>query len=45
VDVKMTSAFENVRQVALREAISMRDAAYYIAVARVAQACTDRGWL
>jgi glutamate dehydrogenase (NAD(P)+) len=45
LDVKMTSAFENVRQVALREGISMRDAAYYIGVARVAQACTDRGWL
>ena len=45
LDVKMTSAFESVRQVALREGISMRDAAYYIAVARVCQACIDRGWL
>jgi glutamate dehydrogenase len=45
LDVMITSAFENVRQVAQRENIHMRDAAYYIAVARVAKACTDRGWL
>jgi glutamate dehydrogenase (NAD(P)+) len=45
LDVKMTSAFENVREVARREGIQMRDAVYYIAVARVAQAVSDRGWL
>lgn len=45
LDVKMTSAFEQVTQMARKKGISMRDAAYYIAVARVAQACVDRGWL
>lgn len=45
LDVKMTSAFEQVMQLAMKKGMSMRDAAYYIAVARVAQACADRGWL
>jgi glutamate dehydrogenase len=45
LDVKITSAFEQVMQLATKKGMSMRDAAYYIAVARVAQACTDRGWL
>ena len=45
LDVKMTSAFEQVTQMATEKSISTRDAAYYIAVARVAQACADRGWL
>jgi glutamate dehydrogenase (NAD(P)+) len=41
----MTSAFEQVMQLAQKKGMYMRDAAYYIAVARVAQACSDRGWL
>lgn len=45
LDVKMTSAFENVMQLAKKKDIGMRDAAYHIAVARVAQACSDRGWI
>jgi glutamate dehydrogenase (NAD(P)+) len=45
LDVKMTSAFLAVSDLARRERLSMRDAAYVIAVSRVVQACKDRGWL
>jgi glutamate dehydrogenase (NAD(P)+) len=45
LDVKMTSAFNDTVQLAKRKGLYMRDAAYYIAVARVVQACKDRGWL
>jgi glutamate dehydrogenase (NAD(P)+) len=44
LDVKMTSAFIAVSELARREKLSMRDAAYVIAIGRVAQACKDRGW-
>lgn len=45
LDVKMTSAFNAVMEVAKKEKLPMRDAAYYIAIIRVAQACKDRGWI
>lgn len=45
LDVKMTNAFMSVLELAKKKTLSMRDAAYYIAVVRVAQACKDRGWL
>ena len=45
LDVKMTSAFIAVSDLAKKESLSMRDAAYVIAVTRVAQACRDRGWV
>ncbi|MCX5800830.1 MAG: Glu/Leu/Phe/Val dehydrogenase [Candidatus Eisenbacteria bacterium] len=45
LDVRMTSAFNEIVQLAKKKKLSMRDAAYYIAVARVVQACKDRGWL
>jgi glutamate dehydrogenase (NAD(P)+) len=45
LDVKMTAAFHAVRDLAKRREIGMRDAAYLIAVDRVAQACRDRGWV
>ena len=45
LDVKMTSAFIAVSDLAKRENLYMRDAAYVIAVSRVAQACRDRGWV
>ena len=45
LDVKMTSAFDEVVQLARKKRLYMRDAAYYIAVVRVVQACKDRGWL
>jgi glutamate dehydrogenase len=45
LDVKMTTAFESVLDLAKKQKLYMRDAAYHIAVARVAQACKDRGWV
>jgi glutamate dehydrogenase len=45
LDVKMTHAFVSVLDLAKKKMLSMRDAAYYIAVVRVAQACKDRGWV
>jgi glutamate dehydrogenase len=45
LDVKMTNAFVSVHELAKEKKLYMRDAAYYIAVVRVAQACKDRGWV
>lgn len=45
LDVKMTAAFAAVYDLAKRQKLFMRDAAYIIAVSRVAQACRDRGWV
>jgi len=45
LDVKMTSAFHNVLQFGQAKKLPMREAAFGIAVARVAQACKDRGWV
>ena len=45
LDVKMTSAFEAVLDMARKKNLYMRDAAYSIALVRVAQACKDRGWV
>jgi glutamate dehydrogenase (NAD(P)+) len=45
LDVKMTSAFLAVSDLARRKKLFMRDAAYVIAINRVAQACKDRGWV
>jgi glutamate dehydrogenase (NAD(P)+) len=45
LDVKMTSAFVTVSELARKKKISMRSAAYMIAVDRVARACRDRGWV
>ncbi|MFH1755121.1 MAG: Glu/Leu/Phe/Val dehydrogenase, partial [Candidatus Latescibacterota bacterium] len=45
VDVKMTSAFIAVSDMAKKRNISTRDAAHVIAIGRVAQACKDRGWV
>jgi glutamate dehydrogenase (NAD(P)+) len=45
LDVKMTSAFLAVSELARARRLPMRDAAYVIAVSRVAQACHDRGWV
>jgi glutamate dehydrogenase len=43
--VKMTSAFIAVSELARRQKLYMRDAAYVVAVSRVARACKDRGWV
>ena len=45
LDVKMTSAYIAVSELARRENLYMRDAAYAIAIGRVAKACHDRGWV
>ena len=45
LDVMMTSAFLGVSEMARKRKLYMRDAAYTIAIARVAQACKDRGWV
>jgi glutamate dehydrogenase (NAD(P)+) len=45
LDVKMTSAFIAVSDLAKKESLYMRDAAYVIAVSRVAEACRERGWV
>ncbi len=45
LDTKMTSAFNAVSELAKKRKLYMRDAAYVIAVGRVAQACKDRGWV
>ncbi len=45
LDLRMTSAFHAVHGLAKKNRLYMRDAAYVIAISRVAQACKDRGWV
>lgn len=45
LDKKMTSAFHAVYDLAERQDLNMRDAAYVIAIKRVAQAVKSRGWV
>ena len=45
LDVKMTAAYIAVSDVARKQKLYMRDAAYVVAINRVAQACRDRGWV
>ena len=45
LDEIMTQAFHAVYMRARQEKASMRDAAYLVAVARVAEACRMRGWV
>jgi glutamate dehydrogenase len=45
LDTKMTAAFIAVSELARRKKLFMRDAAYVIAIDRVAQACKNRGWV
>jgi glutamate dehydrogenase len=45
LDMKMTGAFHGVRDVATKQKLYMRDAAYVVAINRVARACRDRGWV
>jgi glutamate dehydrogenase (NAD(P)+) len=45
LDQKMTNAFESVYAMSQREKINMRQAAYLVSVARVAEACRLRGWV
>jgi len=45
LDEKMTKAFHGIYQMYLREKVNMREAAYLVSVARVAEACKLRGWV
>ncbi|MEO0248188.1 MAG: glutamate dehydrogenase, partial [candidate division WOR-3 bacterium] len=45
LDIKMTSAFNGTLEFAKKKNLAMRHAAFAIAVARVARACKDRGWV
>ena len=45
LDEKMTSAFRSVYEMHERQKVNMRQAAYLVAVARVAEACKLRGWV
>jgi glutamate dehydrogenase (NAD(P)+) len=45
LDTMMTAAFRAVNDTARQRKLYMRDAAYTIAIARVAQAGKDRGWV
>jgi glutamate dehydrogenase (NAD(P)+) len=45
LDVKMTAAYVAVSGTAQKRKLYMRDAAYIIAIDRVARACRDRGWV
>ena len=45
LDQKMTSAFWDVTNVSTKKNVFMRDAAYVIAIDRVAAACKSRGWV
>ncbi len=45
LDLKMTSAYLAVSELARKQNLYTRDAAYVVAINRVAQACRDRGWV
>ncbi|MCL2304943.1 MAG: Glu/Leu/Phe/Val dehydrogenase [Planctomycetaceae bacterium] len=45
LDKKMTDAFKAVYEMSQSKKTSLRDAAYLVAVAKVAQACKLRGWV
>ena len=45
LDVKMTAAYVAVSELARKQNIYMRDAAYIVSINRVAEACRIRGWI
>jgi glutamate dehydrogenase (NAD(P)+) len=45
LDTKMKSAFHSVLELAEKEGIYMREAAYMVAINRVVQAMELRGWI
>jgi len=45
LDIKMTHAFQSVYDMSQQEKINMREAAYLVSVARVAEVCRLRGWV
>jgi glutamate dehydrogenase len=45
LDVQLTDAYLDVQRLSRENDTSLRDAAYLIAVDRVARACQERGWV
>ena len=45
LDVKMTAAYAAVSDLARKQNLYMRDAAYVVSINRVVTACRDRGWI
>ena len=45
LDHKMTAAYHSISDLARKQKLYMRDAAYVVAINRVAAACRDRGWV
>jgi len=45
LDQKMTVAYHTISDLATKQNISMRDAAYVVAINSVAEACRNRGWV
>ena len=45
LDKRMTQAFRDVYEMSQRNKINLREAAYLVAIARVAEACKLRGWV
>ncbi len=45
LDATMTKAFHGVYELAAKKKLYMRNAAYMIAISRVAEACKLRGWV
>ncbi|MGC9196228.1 MAG: Glu/Leu/Phe/Val family dehydrogenase [Syntrophobacteraceae bacterium] len=45
LDKRMTQAFASVHEMSLRNKSDLREAAYLVAIARVAEACKLRGWV
>jgi len=45
LDTQITNAFEAVNEIRKSKDLYSRDAAYVIAVSRVAEACKERGWV
>jgi len=45
LESRMAAGFAAVCEIAEREQVSLRDAAYLIAIERVARACHERGWV
>ena len=45
LDTKMTEAFNSVVEMSKNEKVSMRDAAYMVAINRVVKAMQMRGWV
>ena len=45
LDKKMTAAYHSISELSSKQKMYMRDAAYVVAINKVASACRDRGWV